>query len=53
MGGGFAEQVETFFFAASYSGYADEHADETRKAGDGELLDTHRHLGVDVVGINL
>jgi hypothetical protein len=52
VGGGFAEEIETFFFVAAYAGDADEHADETREAGDGELLDAHGHLGVGVVRID-
>jgi len=52
VSGGFAEKVEAFFFVASYSCDADEHPDEAREAGDGELLDAHGHLGVGVLRVD-
>lgn len=52
MGGGFAQEVETFLFVAADAGDANHHANEARKTGDGELLDTDGHLGVVVVGVD-
>jgi hypothetical protein len=52
VGGGFAKEVEAFFFVATYAGDADHHANEARKAGNGELLDANGHFGVGVVGVD-
>ena len=53
VGGGFAEEVETFLLVAADAGDADHDAEEAGEAGDGELLDADGHLGVGVVGIDL
>jgi hypothetical protein len=52
VGRGFAEEVESLFLVAAYACNADEHTNETRKAGDGELLDADGHLSVGVVGVD-
>ena len=52
VGGGLAEEVETFLLVASNAGDADQHANEARKTGDGELLYADGHLGVGVTGID-
>jgi hypothetical protein len=52
VGGGFAQEVQAFFFVAADSGDADHDSDEARKTGDGELLDADGHLGVVVVGVD-
>ena len=53
VGGGFAEEVETFLLVAGDAGDADHDAEDAGEAGDGELLDADGHLGVGVVGIDL
>jgi len=53
VGGGFAEEVEALLFVAADAGDAYHHTDEAGKAGDGELLDAHGHLGIGVVGVDL
>ncbi len=53
VGGGLAEEVETFLLVAGDAGDADHDAEEAGQAGDGELLDADGHLGVGIVGIDL
>jgi hypothetical protein len=48
----FAEKLEAFFLVAAYAGYADKHTDETREARYSKLLDSYRHLGVGVIGVD-
>ena len=52
VGGGLAEEFEALLLVAPDASDADEHADEARKTGDGELLDAHGHLGVGVAGVD-
>ncbi len=52
VGGALAQEFEAGLAVAAYSGDADDHADEAREAGYGELLDADGHLGVGVVGID-
>jgi hypothetical protein len=51
--GGFAEEVQTFFFVAGDAGDADHDAENAGEAGDGELLEADGHLCVGVAGIDL
>ncbi len=53
VGGGFAEEIETFLLVAGDAGDADHDAEDAGETGDGELLDAHGHLGVGVVGVDL
>ena len=53
VAGNVAQQIETLFLVAADASDADHHTNNTRKAGDGELLDADGHLGIGIVGIDL
>ena len=52
VGGGLAEEIETFLLVAGDAGDADHDAEDAGETGDGELLDADGHLGVGVVGVD-